>query len=357
MQKAIIALLSCITLALAVLNVAQRQKMRATQAELQAVRAAQVEFEKSAEEGHTAKLELQELKRVNTQLDQRIKEFTAVTTTLRTKEANQSSNLTALASRLRNASADSGSPEDNADFGKEMGNMVQKMMKDPAMREMIRSQQQAAVKMMYNGLFKEMKVTPEEKDKLMGILTDFQMKTVENAKGLFGGTDNDADTATQTQSIADLKKQADADIEELLGQERNKQFKDYQSNVGERMQIDQLQTKLQAENVGLQDDQVAQLLAAMKQESAAFPPPIPSNANENPANLKELMTSDNIDKQLKWMTDYNSRLADRASQILTPEQLKIYRGQLEQQAAMQEMGLKMAKGMFGGKSAPTPPAK
>lgn len=359
MQRNLVALLSLITLALAILNIAQRQKLRATHVELQQARAAQSDLEKSVEQGHVAKLELEELKRANTRLDQQVKEFTSVTTSLRTKDATQSSNLTALASRLREAGADSGNPGDKPDFGKEMGNMVEKMMKDPAMREMIRSQQQAAVKMMYNGLFKEMKVTPEEKDKLLGILTDLQMKSVENAKGLFGGgdTDGSTDTSALTQNIAGLKKQADADIKELLGEDRNKQFKDYQSNVGERMQIDQLQTRLQTENVGLQDDQMAQLLAAMKQEKTAVPPPIPTDANENPANLKALMTSENIDKQLQWMTDYNNRVAGRAEQFLTPEQLKIYREQIEQQTAMQQMGLKMAKGMFGGKSSPTPPAK
>jgi hypothetical protein len=351
MQKAIIALLSIATVVLAVLAVAQRQQLIIANAELKAVQTA---HHTGTEALLARATEIAELESANQRLDRQVREFTSVTTTLRTKEATQSSNLTALATRLR-TDASPGSEDNKADFGKEMGNMVQTMMKDPAMREMMRSQQQSAIKMMYNGLFKELKVTPEEKEKLMGILTDMQMKTIENAQGIFGNTTENVDSAAQNQTIADLKKQADADIKELLGDERNAQFKEYQANMGERMQIDQLQTRLQSENSPLQDQQAAQLLEAMKLEKAAVPSPIPTDANENPASLKDVMTSENIDKQIQWMKDYNKRVAARASQFLTPEQLKSYIAMQEQQAAMQQMGLKMAKEMFGGKS--SAPAK
>lgn len=347
MQKTIIALLSAATVALAVLAVAQRQQLILANAELKAAQAAVTRAEKDTLDAQAVKVA--ELESANQRLDQQVREFTSVTTTLRTKEATQSSNLTALATQLR-TSAPAGNEDGKAGFGKEMGNMVQTMMKDPAMREMMRSQQQSAIKMMYNGLFKELKVTPEEKEKLMGILTDMQMKTIENAQGIFGNTAENADAAAQNQSIADLKKQADAEIKALLGEDRNAQFTEYQAHVGERMQIDQLQTRLLSENSPLQDQQTAQLLDAMKQEKAATPSPIPTDANENPAKLKDLMTSENIAKQIQWTKDYNRRVADRASQFLSPEQLKSYREMLDQQAAMQEMGLKMAKEMFGGKT-------
>ena len=355
MQKTIITLLSIATAALAVLCTVQWRQLRVTEARMQATEAAQ-RAETEAREVQLAKLK--ELERTKQRLDQQVQEFTSVTTTLRSKEATQSSNLTAMASQVRSGASAGGETEGKAGFGKEMGSMVQKMMKDPAMREMMRSQQQSAVKMMYNGLFKELKVTPEEKEKLMGILTDMQMKTIENAQGLFGDNPQTADIAEQGRAISDLKNQSDAAIKELLGEERNQQFKDYQSQIGERMQIDQLQSRLDSEKFPLQEDQAHQLLEAMKLEKSAVPAPIPSDANQNPADLKAVMTSDNIDKQIQWMDDYNRRVLDRASQFLSPEQLKSYREMQEQQAAMQQMGLKMAKEMFGsGKGTSPAPAK
>lgn len=351
MQKLAITLLGLATLVLAFVCAAQWRQLHRTQQRLHAAEEVQ-RAESAAREAQATKFA--DIERANARLDQQVREFTAVTTALRTKDATQSSNLTALATQLR-AKSDTGEATDSKPgFGKGMGDMVQKMMKDPAMREMMRSQQQSAVKMMYNGLFKELKVNPEEKEKLMGILTDLQMKTIENAQGLFDGNAASADTTAQTQTLSDLKKQADADIKELLGDDRNKQFKDYQTHLGERMQIDQLQTRLQAENLALQDQQAAQLLEAMKLEKTAVPAPIPSDANENPANLKSLMTSENIDKQIQWMNDYNQRVLGRAAEFLTPEQLKNYREMQEQQAAMQQMGLKMAKEMFGPGKSPTP---
>ena len=359
MQKLIILLLTVSTLALAILCVAQRRQIHLAESRVEAAEAVQ-RIEAEAHESQTAKLK--ELERHNQRLDQQVKDFTAVTTTLRTSEASQASNLTSLASQVRTGSqagdGTSGAEEKSGIFGKEMGSMVQKMMKDPAMREMMRSQQQSAVKMMYSGLFKDMKVTPEEKERLMGILTDAQLKTIENAQGLFGDSKETPDAVEKGKQLTDIHNQSEADIKELLGDERNKQFKDYQANIGERMQLDQLQKRLETDNLPLQETQAAQLMEAMKQEKTAAPPPIPSDANRNPADMKSLMTSENIDKQIQWMNDYNQRVLDRASQFLSPEQLKSYREMQEQQTALQQMGLKMAREMFGsGKSATPAPAK
>jgi hypothetical protein len=355
MQKLVITLLGLATFVLAVVCAAQWRQLNRTQARLQAAEEAQ-RTEAVMRETQTSKLT--ELERANERLDQQVREFTSVTTTLRTKDATQSSNITALATQLRAVSPADAGAENKPGFGQEMGAMVQKMMKDPAMREMMRSQQQSAVKMMYSGLLKQLNLTPEEKDKFMGILTDLQMKTVENAQGLFSNEPDAPDAKEKNLAIGELKKQADADIKQLLGDERNEQFKDYQANLGERMQIDQLQARLTEANLPLQEQQSAQLLEAMKVEKTAVPPPIPTDANENPANLKNLMTSENIDKQIQWMTDYNQRVLDRAAGFLTPEQLKSYREMQEQQAAMQQMGLKMAKEMFGsGKGGGGAPAK
>ena len=360
MQKTILTLLGVTTLALTIVCAAQWRKLRVMEERLHVSEATR-QAETEARQAETVRLH--ELERHNRRLDQQVKDFTAVTTSLRTSEALQSSNLTALAEQVRatiqpgDGSPD-GTEEKSGFFGKEMGNMVQKMMKDPAMREMMRSQQQSAVKMMYNGLFKEMKVTPEEKEKLVGILTDAQMKTVENAQGMFGDNAENTDALETGKQIADIQKQSEADIKALLGDERNNQFKDYKSNISERMQLDQLQTRLETDNVPLQEPQMARLLEAMKQEKAISPAPIPSDASQNPGDIKSLMTSETIDKQIQWMNDYNQRVLDRASQFLSPEQLKSYREMQEQQAAMQQMGLKMARGMFGsGKGAAPAPAK
>ncbi|PYI82811.1 MAG: hypothetical protein DME26_16380 [Verrucomicrobia bacterium] len=229
-------------------------------------------------------------------------------------------------------------------------------MKDPSMREMVRGQQKAAINMMYSGFFKELNLSSEEKEKLSGILTDSQLKNIEHVQGLFGEQKEGAGEDTQ-KLVEDAKKQTDAEIKALLGDERFAQYEDYQKNLGDRMQLDQLKTHLEAQNLALQDQQMTQLLQIMKEEKAAVPPVIPSDASQVPKNMKALMTSENLDKQMQWMDDYNRRVFDRAGQILSPEQLKQYHEFQDQQSAMQKFGLKMAREMFGaGNSGNTPAA-
>jgi len=356
MQKIFIGILLASTLALTVLCLVQSRQLRAARERIRLVEESR-RIEGEAREAQTAKA--QDLERTTQRLEKQVGEFTAVTATLRASEAAQASNLTTLAQQIGPSAGEAAPDADKPGFfGKEMGDMLEKMMKDPSMREMMRSQQKAAINLMYGGLFKEMNLSPQEKEKLTGILTETQMKSVENAKGLFGGTKEGEPPEDATKLLADAKKQSDAEINALLGDERYAQFTEYQKNISERMQLDQLKTRLEGEKLSLQDEQSAQLLQAMKEEKAAVPAPIPSDATQSPGNMKSLMTSENIDNQLQWMDDYNQRVLDRAALFLTPEQLKSYREMQEQQASLQQMGLKMAREMFGNRKSASPvPAK
>ena len=357
MQKILIGLLTLTTVGLGILCAMQARQLRATRdAGRVAEEARSVEVE--ARQSEAARIK--ELERVNERLDRQVQQFATVTTQLRTNEAHQSSNLTAMVERIRAAQKPGGGAGEEKDgvSGKGMGEMIGKMMKDPAMREMLREQQKVMINMMYNGLFKDMKLSPEEKDKLKGLLTDAQMKNVEAAQGLFGGDTKDGAAADATKQIADAKKQTNADIKELLGDERYVQFEDYQKTMSERMQLDQFKTQLTGENLALRDEQSAQMMQIMKEEKAAVPPAIPDDQTQAPK--KENFTSEKLDQQLKWMDDYNRRVLDRAGQVLSPEQLTKYQSFQEQQASMQKLGLQMVRSMFGGEkagAAPAPPLK
>jgi hypothetical protein len=355
MQKTLVGVLTATTVALGVLCAVQWKQLRASKERIRAVEEAS-RAESETREAQSARVK--DLERNRALLDQRVQEFAAVTSVLRANEAGQTSNLTAVAERVRAAglkggeqSAASGGGEGGL-FGKGMGDMVAKMMKDPAMREMMRGQQKAAINMMYSGLFKELNLTPAEKEKLTGILTDAQMKNVEHAQGMFGEQKPGAAEEAQ-QLFEDSKKQTDAEVKAVLGDDRFAQYDDYQKNIGDRMQLDQLKTQLEAKNLPLQDQQMAQLLQVMNEEKTAVPPAIPADASQSPKDLKALMTPENLDRQMQWTDDYNRRVLERAAQILTPEQLKQYQEFQDQQSAIQKFGLKMARDLFGdGKGSP-----
>lgn len=357
MKKALIGLLLVTSAALCVLCVVLDRELRAARAQVRAVEEARTA---EAEARQTEATRVKELERINSRLDEQVQKFAAVTTSLRTNDALQRSNLTTLAERMRSIQSKGGGAEGEGEgglLGKGMGEMLGKMMKDPAMREMMREQQKAVINMMYAGLFKDLKLAPEEKDRLKELLTDSQMRNVENAQSLFGDQ-KDGAAGDATQAFADAKKQSDTEIKALLGDERFAQFEDYQKNMGERMQLDQFKNQLAADQQPLREEQSAQLLQIMKEEKAALPPVIPTDQTQAPK--KDSFTTENIEKQLKWMDDYNQRVLDRAGQVLTPEQLKQYQSFQQQQNSMQKLGLQMAKQMFGGEKSPSPavtPAK
>lgn len=293
---------------------------------------------------------IQELERGNARLEKQVAQFASVTTALRTNETALRSNATALAERIKAGA--SGTDAEGDGKGSALGDMIGKMMKDPAMREMMREQQKAMINMMYGSLFKELNLSPEEKDKFKELLTESQMGKVAATQALLGGTQDEATTAAAKQSAADAKKLAETDIKALLGEPRYAQYEDYQKNVGERMQLDQLKTQLAGENVPLRDEQNAQLLQIMKEEKLALPPAISNEQSEMPD--QSTFTPQKMDEQLKWMEQYNARVSERARAMLTPDQFTYYQKFQEQQASMAKLGMQMARQMFGGEKGKTP---
>ena len=233
--------------------------------------------------------------------------------------------------------------------------MLSKMMQDPAMKKMVRSQQRATLDMMYSGLFKQLRLSPDRQTALTDVMLDAQMHQVENAGSLLDGAEG-TDPAKARLAMEESKKSTDARIKELLGDEHFAEYQDYQQNIGERMQVSQLQSQMEAANLPLQEPQVAQIMQVMQEERQRVPLVLPTGQNVNPADLKALMNAENLEKQLQWQEDFNQRVLERASAVLTPDQLKVYRDFQEQQSSMQKLGLKMAKEMFGPvETAPTGP--
>lgn len=353
MQRALLIFLSVTTLGLGSLCVVQWRQLRDQREQNRVLEGAHRLEAQTREE---QQIRTGELEKRAARLQREVQEFSSVTTTLRATEATQRSNLTVVAAQATAVQPEKTAGEGKGGlFGKEMGEMVSKMMKDPEMRKMMRGQQKATLGMMYSGLFKQLRLSPDEKTRFEELLLDSQMRQVESAQGLFG-TEESSDPAKDRETFQAAKKEDDAKIKALLGDERYAEFEDYQKNIGERMQLNQLQSQLEAANLPLLEQQSAQLIQIMQEEKTQLPPAIPTDPNLSPADMKALMTSENMEKQLQWTEDYNKRLLDRAREVLTLEQMDKYRDFLEQQASMQKIGLKMAKEMFGKESSP-PAAK
>lgn len=355
MRNKVLVFFILTTLGLAVATALLWRALRRTRADTVRTRVA-LEQQALARQDQEARLKAME--RHTAQAARDAQELAALATMLRSSESQAASNIVQLKQRLAgagpaNAAGASDGESSGLAGGPGMGEMLSKMLKDPSMKELIRGQQKTMVHMMYGGLFKELNLPPAQQDQLTQLFLDQQMKAVENAGALFQA--DGADKTAAAEALAAQKKETDAQIKALLGEEKYAQYEEYQKNLGDRMQLSQFQQRLQDGQNALREEQSRQLLAIMKEERARVPPVIPENAEQSPQDLSKALTEETMTQHFAWQEDFNRRVAERVGQVLTPEQRKEFEDFQAQQLSMQKFGVKMARGLFGGsKTGPEP---
>ena len=293
---------------------------------------------------------LREAERERNRAEKQNKELADLAQRLRENESKQASNVSALAQQLKPSSTNADGSLAGAGGGQGMGEMLEKMMKDPAMKEMIRSQQKTMMKSMYGGLFKELNLSAEQQKQFSDLLLDSQMSVVESAGDLSKGEGEARTNAVN--AIAEKQKATQAQIKALLGDENYAKYEDYQKTVQDRMVLSQFQQQAAGTETALRDEQMQGLIALIKEERARTSPVIDDDPSKTAENLQKVFNSELFEKQMQWQEDLNKRVLSRAGGLLTPEQLKEYAEFQESQYNMMRMGMKMAREMFKGKDAP-----
>jgi len=227
------------------------------------------------------------------------------------------------------------------------------MMKNPQMKEMVRSQQQMMLDRQYGSLFKYLgSRPPADLDALKKLLLDRQMALVDSGLAMMSGSAGERKQAIEDSKA--IKTEYDKKIEDVLGAQDYDVFKQYEATAGERMQVQMFKESLSADIV-LSDQQENDLILAMAEETKALP--ASSLLNKGKKADPSQFTEDSINEAMKQMEALQKRYADRAAAILTPAQLEQFAKWQQQWATMQAAGLKMAQQMFGNsgtQSAPPP---
>jgi hypothetical protein len=343
MQKKLIAILAATAVTALVTVVLLWSHLQRTRAvEQERARALQAEVQAKAEQER----QLKQLEQDRARLERQNQELADLTQSLRATEANQSSNLATLARRLTaTATNASGTTDDGAGAGAGISAMMEKMMKDPAMREMMRSQQKAMMSQMYGPLFQDLGLDATQREKFMEILLDTAMKGVEQAGSFF--KPNTADKTEAMKVVSEQQKEMTASLKALLGDEKFAQYEEYQKTVGERVQLTQFQQQLAGTETPLQDSQMAQLMAILQEEKTRVPSVLSDDPNRSFEAMEAMKSEETMNRHFQWQEELNKRILERASSLLSDGQLKEYNGFLEQQLNMQRFGMRMAREMFG----------
>jgi hypothetical protein len=159
-------------------------------------------------------------------------------------------------------------------------------------------------------LIRYLKLSEADADKFMQILTDDQQRFRE-ALSRNGGNPLDSQAADS------MRSETERELRDLLGEEGYREYQDYRRYAVEHQRINQLNSRLESSGEGaLSADQHQQLLATMKEERNRVPQPAASQYGSR----TEFSTA--MDQ---WRDNYDARVKQRATTILSPEQLTTFR--------------------------------
>ncbi len=246
---------------------------------------------------------------------------------------------------------DGGKGEDK-DFMKGLS----KMFEGEEGKKMLRMQSTMAVKMMYGDLAKELKLAPKDADLVMEMLGERQgMLTSAGMSAMSGGEE-------AGKKVNELKKEVDAKLKAVLGEDGFKQLEGYERTLGDRMMLQQFDGQFAAAGAPLVGQQKQDLLAVMKQERARTPvSPLSQNMSGDPsAGIAAMKDDSAIAAYQKNEEDYQNRVLQNATRTLNPDQINALKKAFEQQRTMMEFGMKMGREMFknkGGSPSPAPVTK
>lgn len=133
-------------------------------------------------------------------------------------------------------------------------------LENPATQKMMASSMKASLDQRYGGLFRQLKLSPAELEKLKDLLTERQMSAI------------DAMNAARTQGVSlagvpalvsKVQEDVDGSIRTLLGDERFNRYQDFNQNIASYSLLDQIERRLSYTNAPLQPAQSEALLRVL----------------------------------------------------------------------------------------------
>ena len=180
-----------------------------------------------------------------------------------------------------------------------------KMLSDPAMKEYLRHAQLEKIRSLYADFFKEMKMTPEQTDAFLQVMTDVAGKSI--AQYTSGAKGTPAESASGTA-------EAGLQLRAILGDSGLAQLKRFSDEIPARTTISMLNGQLGA--APLNEDQSARLMQIIGSE--------PGDLTKGVTGAPDkafLGTQAEIDDFMQQVDQSNQRVLQQAGDVLTPDQL------------------------------------
>jgi hypothetical protein len=180
----------------------------------------------------------------------------------------------------------------------------------------------------------------------MELLSDRQMDMTNKGMQAMGSR-NGKGPDDATQELKDSSANFNAKLKDMLGGDGFQQFESYEKTIGDRAMMQQYQQLFSGTAQPLEDSQRSALLQIMMDERAKMPPSPFDQSNKDVAGqMKALQSDQAMHDFLAQQGELNQRVYQRASEVLSPEQLSSFQKFQQQMTDMQQMGMKMGKAMM-----------
>ena len=228
-----------------------------------------------------------------------------------------------------------------------------KMLNDPKMKEMIRSQQKAVmgpiIEKQYGALIRQLNLTDDQGGQLKQLLTDKMLSSADVGMSMM---DDGLDTGQRAELAKKVKTQSDeydAQVKQLMG-DNYPAFQSYEKSVPDRLEVSQFGDQLSG-GLALNDSQQSQLQQALSDARTGFKWTTDFNREQDPgkADFSSLFTEEKLNVFTTEKEQFDQQFLGKAQTILSPEQFKEFQAFQKTQRDMQMLGLKMAAQMFGAK--------
>jgi len=224
------------------------------------------------------------------------------------------------------------------------GDQMREMMQNPAMKEMVRSQQKGMVESIYGDLVDAFKLGDDERKHFMMLLVEQQLAGMDERMQMMS-VKTVKEREALSASIKEKKEAMTGHIKTFLNDEDDyARFEAYSDQMPERQQMTGLKAAMEAGGAPLDAENVEVIVDTMHKVRTNFSFDNDFH-NQDDMDVSKFTTA-NVERFVEQTQEMNTVVQEQAALILNDSQLEIFKINQAQMAEMQKMSMDMAAKMF-----------
>ena len=221
-----------------------------------------------------------------------------------------------------------------------------KMMENPKMRDMMKSQFRMGIDLVYRDLYDLLDLKEPERSKFEKLINERASIGLEAGLDLMDGNNTVEDRKAAAAEVKAKLAELDGQIKDLLGKEDYEKVTRYEDSIMEREQLSAFDAMLTSKDMRLDESTEARLMDVMYKEREKFPL-VSSYLDHRNADISRF-TAENSARFRNEYAQLNESIAKQAASLLPAEQLGVFRESQEQQMNAINMQLGVAVRIFSG---------